>query len=307
MAVNKGHQFALIGGEQLFVIFKIPIFILRNDVHRVFICFSGYHLPYLKPGLTRNQMTRSVSFFFLLLIAVFFIGCSARKQQAFKPKEIHKSGNLIITQISENAFVHVSFKQTNDFGNVPCNGLIVRNSNEVIIFDTPTNDKSSEELISWLKDTLRCRINAVIPTHFHDDCLGGLNAFEAGHIPSYGNFKTIELAKAQHMTAPTNGFNDSIRLKVGTEYITARFFGEGHTKDNVVGYFPAEKILFGGCLVKEIDASKGYLGDANTGTWSATVERVKAAYPDVKIVVPGHGDYGNSKLLDYTIQLFRVP
>jgi metallo-beta-lactamase class B len=252
-------------------------------------------------------MNRTIKFLFFSLIPLLMFSCSTGEKVSFKPKKIYNSKDLIITQISENAFVHVSYKQTNDFGNVPCNGLIVRNNNEVIIFDTPTNDKSAEYLIKWIKDTLRCRINAVVPTHFHDDCLGGLKAFETNNIPSYGNFKTIELAKSQHMPAPENGFSDSLKLNVGNEYVTVKYFGEGHTKDNVVGYFPAENVMFGGCLIKEIDASKGYLGDANLETWSATVEKVKAAYPVVKFVVPGHGDYGSSKLLDYTIKLFRTP
>ena len=64
--------------------------------------------------------------------------------------------------------------------------------------------------------------------------------------------------------------------------------------------------MFGGCLIKELDANKGYLGDANVSEWSATVEKVKKEYPDVKIIVPGHGDYGDKKLLDYTINLFRA-
>ena len=64
--------------------------------------------------------------------------------------------------------------------------------------------------------------------------------------------------------------------------------------------------MFGGCLIKELDASKGYLGDASVADWSSTVERVKKEYPNVKIVVPGHGEYGNNKLLDYTINLFKT-
>ena len=64
--------------------------------------------------------------------------------------------------------------------------------------------------------------------------------------------------------------------------------------------------MFGGCLVKELKASKGYLGDANLTEWSNTVEKVKNAYPNVAIVVPGHGEYGNQKLLDYTINLFKA-
>lgn len=242
----------------------------------------------------------------LFITVLSLVTLSTFAQKKFKPKEIYKTSSLVITQISENAFKHVSFKQTNDFGYVPCNGVLVRNTNEVIVFDTPTNDKSAEELIKWVKETLYCQINAVIPTHFHDDCLGGLKAFHDNNIPSYANFKTIELAKENKYTVPQNGFKDLLELQVGNEKITAKYFGEGHTKDNVVGYFPSENVMFGGCLVKELKASKGYLGDANLAEWSNTVEKVKNSYPNVKIVVPGHGTHGNQKLLDYTIHLFKV-
>lgn len=182
----------------------------------------------------------------------------------------------------------------------------MRNSNEAIVFDTPTDDKISELLIKWIKATLHCKINAIIPTHFHDDCLGGLKAFDENDIPSYAYFKTIELAKENNFAVPKNSFRDSLILKVGDEIIIAKFFGEGHTKDNIVGYFPSENVLFGGCLIKELGASKGYLGDANVVDWSSTVENVKKEYPNVKIIVPGHGKYGDRKLLDYTFNLFKT-
>lgn len=242
----------------------------------------------------------------IILFSLALLNCSAQKDGRFKSKVVYKSDDLVITQISKNSFEHISYLQTQDFGNVPCNGLIVSNSNEAIIFDTPTNDKSSEELIGWLKDTLHYKINAVIPTHFHNDCLGGLKAFQKYNIPSYAYFKTIAFARENNFAVPQNSFNDSLILKVGNETIIAKFFGEGHTRDNVVGYFPSEHIMFGGCLIKEIDANKGYLGDANVNAWSDTVEKVKEEFPDVKIVIPGHGEYGNKKLLDYTINLFKT-
>jgi metallo-beta-lactamase class B len=231
---------------------------------------------------------------------------NAQKRATFKPKEIYKSDSLIITQLSENSFEHTSYLQTNDFGNVPCNGLIVRNGSEVIIFDTPTTNGTSAALIRWVKETLHCKINAIVPTHFHDDCLAGLTVFHDNNIPSYANLKTIELAKENTYAVPNTGFTDSLVLKVGVEHVIVKFFGEGHTKDNVVGYFPSENVLFGGCLIKEVGASKGYLGDANVAAWSGTVEKVKKEYPQVKIIVPGHGQYGNKKLLDYTIKLFKT-
>lgn len=242
----------------------------------------------------------------IIFISIINFNCNAQKSVAFKPKIVYKSKDLIITQIAKNSFEHTSFKQTNDFGYVPCNGLFVRSNNEVIIFDTPTNDKSSEDLIKWIKETLHCQINAIIPTHFHDDCLGGLKAFHDKNIASYANFKTVELAKENSYVVPKNSFKDSLNLKVGDENIIVKYFGEGHTKDNIVGYFPSENVMFGGCLIKEIDASKGYLGDANVADWSSTVEKIKKEYPNVKIIVPGHGKYGNIKLLDYTIKLFKV-
>ena len=242
----------------------------------------------------------------IIVISLTAVNCFAQGQDAFSPKEVYKSNDLIITQVAPNSFVHTSFLQTNDFGNVPCNGLIVRNSNETIIFDTPTNNESSEELIRWVSQALNCKISAIIPTHFHNDCLAGLQAFNDHNIPSYAHVKTIALAKENNFVIPQNGFSDSLTLSVGNEIIMARFFGEGHTRDNIVGYFPSENVLFGGCLVKEMNASKGFLGDANVEIWSNTVEDIKRRFPDVEIVVPGHGKHGDSSLLDYTINLFKT-
>ena len=246
-----------------------------------------------------------------LLLVLAFFGCESLYSQTaintkgFKSIEVYRSEDLIVKQISENAFLHISFLQTNDFGNVPCNGIIVRNNNEVVVFDAPTNDKSAENLIQFIKEKLHCKINAIVPTHFHEDCLGGLNAFHKFNIPSFGNATTIDLAKANNTIVPQNGFKDSLQLSLGNTHAIVKYFGQGHTKDNVVGYFPEENILFGGCLIKELNATKGYLGDANVPEWSNTVQKIKQQYPNIKMVVPGHGEIGGSDLLDYTIKLFK--
>lgn len=223
----------------------------------------------------------------------------------FVPAERHHTGTLVITQVSENTFIHTSYHQTEDFGKVPCNGLVVRDGREVIIFDTPTKDSTSEELIAWITKELDCTIKAIVPTHFHHDCLGGLNAFHQHGIPSYAYTRTIELATGAGAAVPQNAFSATLVLHFGAEFATTTFHGAGHTQDNVVGYFAKEEVLFGGCLIKELDAGKGYLGDADTTAWSATVERVKKAYPKARIVVPGHGTHGGPELLDYTARLFR--
>lgn len=253
----------------------------------------------------RLQHVKQASSFIASALSLFLLIACAPKQGATSTTgEAHRSEQLIISRIGEHSLIHTSYHQTEDFGNVPCNGLIVYHSGQTVIFDTPTQDAAAEELIRWVKDSLKCTVMAVVPTHFHVDCLGGLDAFHAQGIPSYANAKTIELATANGAAVPQHSFNDSIAFTLGDEQVEAKFFGEGHTADNVVGYFPADRVLFGGCLIKELDASKGYLGDANVAAWSGTVERVKQAYPDVRLVVPGHGAHGDGRLLDYTRDLF---
>lgn len=239
------------------------------------------------------------------MLLLVMLGCQTKRDTTFKPQEIYRSEDLVITQISKNTFEHTSFLSTQDFGNVPANGLVVRDANEVVIFDTPATQKSAEELMDWVEEELQAKINAVIPTHFHADCLGGLEAFHERGIPSHAYFKTLELAKERDFVVPLHAFEDSLTLKVGEKQVTAAFMGEGHTTDNVIGYFPDEDVLFGGCLIKEVDAEEGNLEDANLANWSPTVRRIQKEYPRTKIVIPGHGAFGDQRLLEYTADLFN--
>ena len=220
---------------------------------------------------------------------------------------IYKTKNLMLVRISKHTFQHISYLNTNDFGRVDCNGMVVMNDNKAIIFDTPTDDESSEDLINYLTRKLKLKIIAVIPTHFHNDCIGGIQAFFNHHIKAYAGNRTIEILKTQgdKNTKFIKGFTDSLSFNLGDKIVIAKYFGEGHTKDNITGYFPADSILFGGCLIKELNATKGYLGDANTKAWPFTVAKLQKEYPQAKIVIPGHGESGGLDLLDYTETLFQ--
>jgi metallo-beta-lactamase class B len=239
---------------------------------------------------------------FLPLILVFlFIGCKSAKVS----DKSYTSANIIIQKVKGNVYRHTTSLQTESFGKVTCNGMIVFDKNEAVVFDTPIDDSTSSELISWVKDSLNCKIIAIIPTHFHTDCLSGLKEFHRNGIPSYASNKTIESARLRNYSLPQNGFDTLLELKVGSRKVIAEFNGEGHTRDNIIGYFPSEKVMFGGCLIKETGAGKGNLEDANVKDWPATVSRLKEKYSDAQVVIPGHGKSGNTALLDYTIKLFE--
>jgi metallo-beta-lactamase class B len=236
----------------------------------------------------------------LFAITFFLDSCTSAKIS----DKSYAFDKITIERLKDNVYRHTTFLQSETFGKVSCNGMIVFDKNEAVIFDTPIDDAMSAELINWVADSLHCKIIAVIPTHFHEDCLGGLAEFHRRGIPSYAEKRTIASAKVQKYPVPQNGFDERLELKAGRKSVVAEFVGEGHTRDNVIGYFPDEQVLFGGCLIKEVGAGKGNLADANVNDWSATVTKLKSKYSLAQIVIPGHGKTGGAELLDYTIKLF---
>lgn len=258
----------------------------------------------------------------LLILTFIFTACNTSRNERSQTEEIslgdtiegtsrsvdsvvYASESLRIRQLSDHTYEHLSYLSTEDFGKVSCNGMIVVNGGDALVFDTPADERSSEELLEQL-DKMGLQITAVLATHFHADCVAGLKQFHARNIPSYANTRTSAILDQQSSdTMPQNAFDDELKLMIGDKEVYARYFGKGHTSDNVVGYFPEDQALFGGCLIKEVDAGKGNLEDASTEVWSSTVEKIKLEYPAIKLVVPGHGKTGGIELLDYTIALFQ--
>lgn len=237
-------------------------------------------------------------------LTILFILSFSKLSFAQQNELVYNSETLQIEKISPNTFVHISYLNTDDFGKVGCNGMIVINGGEALVFDTPATNEASLELINWLEKDQKIKLKGVVATHFHWDCVGGLNEFHAKEIPSYASDKTIKLAKAAGYPTPENGFKKKLKLKAGKLYVINQFLGEGHTQDNFVAYVSSDKVLFGGCMIKELGAGNGNLEDANVAAWSATVRKVKSSYPNAEIVIPGHGEIGGTELLDYTVEMF---
>jgi len=52
--------------------------------------------------------------------------------------------------------------------------------------------------------------------------------------------------------------------------------------------------MFGGCLIKELNAGEVDLADANTLDWPKTIEKIKSEISGIKIIIPGHGKSGGT-------------
>lgn len=243
--------------------------------------------------------TKSLLFIFLSLQ---LFSCKSRQE----PQQAYQSETLKVTPLTANTYVHVSWLQTEQWGAVPCNGLVFVHKNEAIVFDTPANLEASRELVKWIREDLGVWPKSVVVNHFHVDCLAGLKAFSEVYSTAFGNRMTLELAK-QDSTFEEGFFvfEGKQELKLGSKKIINQYLGEAHTSDNIVSYIPSEKVLFGGCMVKSLKAGKGNLEDANVEAWPQTIRKVKETFPKAEWVIPGHGKPGGQDLLDRTIEIFE--
>ncbi len=247
-----------------------------------------------------NKLRSYFNLFLFTLIALAW-SCATESETG----KVYESSSLTIQKVGKYSYVHTAMISVPNYGDFPCNGLIFLKDKEAIVVDTPPTDSVSNELIAWINEEKQSKVKAVIPSHFHEDCLGGLKAFHDKGIPSLASKLTQTLAKADEVEVPLQVFDGQRTISLGGEQLIMQFIGEGHTKDNCVAFIPSEQLLFGGCLVKEINAPKGYLGDANMKEWSNTIRKIKKEFPSLRLVIPGHGKHGGIKLLDYTAMLFQ--
>ena len=240
------------------------------------------------------------------LFSLLFLGCLLAQPACKTPQVIigKWQDGLEIRKVSPGLFIHTSPINLSSGQIYPCNGMIFINQGEAVVFDTPVYEKDTKELLRWLQEEQGVEVKAIVPTHFHDDCLGGLSVFHEAGIRSYANRATYELAKGQAEELPQELFDGSYTFQIGGKSVECWYPGEAHTKDNIVAWVPSRKTLFGGCMLKALGVGKGNLADANVETWSASMEAVKEKYPTLKLAIPGHGESGGMELLDFTIKMF---
>jgi glyoxylase-like metal-dependent hydrolase (beta-lactamase superfamily II) len=236
-----------------------------------------------------------VSVLSLTALSVSVLGISSA-HAAPSEKSLPK---LSIEPLADNVYLHQSFQQVDGFGLVSANGLVVTNEGKAFIVDTPWSENDTKELVNWIKEKGYQLVGSV-STHSHEDRTAGIGWLNAHSIPTFASELTNQILNesekplASHPFAlPQASFFDG--------QLEAFYPGGGHALDNVVVWLPKSNILFGGCLVRSLDStSLGYTGEAVLAEWPTSAAKVLAKYPDVNLVVPGHGKSGDKQLLIHT-------
>ncbi len=239
-----------------------------------------------------------------LLFSLFLFAGHA--QPAYRRIAVSKDIELI--QLSESAFVHVSWSELPDYGRFSSNGLIFARKGEAFLFDTPMTEALTKELVTWITDTMKLKLVGFVPNHWHRDCTGGLAYLQGKKVKSYANQRTIDIARSKGLPLPEVGFKDSLQLKLGNSTILCYYPGAAHSTDNIVVWIPSEKILFAGCMVKSMDAKNlGNTADGDLKAYPNTLGMVLRKFPTAKTVIPGHGDFGGLELIRHTMELLNKP
>jgi metallo-beta-lactamase class B len=216
--------------------------------------------------------------------------------------------DLRAEMLTPGVWQHISVQHSNTFGSFTSNGLIFIHEDEAVVFDSPPTVAQGEALLTWMHERFPLvKVKAIVVNHFHDDCIGGLEAFHNRAIPSVSSRLTKKMIRKRgEGVIPRKAFGRKYVISVGGSRVENYYFGRAHSPDNIVSWIPSAKVLFGGCMVKAKGAGKGNLSDADVSRWAETVIKVRAAFTGVNIVVPGHGQTGGIELLDYTISLFSL-
>jgi metallo-beta-lactamase class B len=211
--------------------------------------------------------------------------------------------NIEITRLSDKTYLIQSSYACN--GYLDCNHLLIVDKEDVVLVNTPARDSLTVIMLNCIEKKFKRKVTKVIVSHFHDDSSGGLKETSKRGIISYGLDKTRDLLKSGN-TNIDRIFTDSLTILLQTTRLDLFYLGAGHSIDNIVTWLSGEKILFGGCLMKSLNAKdKGNIKDADLLAWPVTVQKAKARFTDAKIVIPGHGAIGDFSVFDHTINIVK--
>lgn len=222
-----------------------------------------------------------------------------------------------LEKIGDGVWIHKSYEIIEPWGPILSQGLVIQTNAGVTLVDTAWTDRDTEQLLMLIEKETGALPSVAIVTHAHQDKMGGMNALIAAGVETYAAPMTNEDAPPRNLTPAENTImlNDAeagfipligpMDPRNPPSPMAAVYYpGAGHTRDNIVVYFPPAKVLFGGCLLRPGSAnSLGNTADGDVANWADAVRNVASAFPEAEIVIPSHGAMGGRELLDHTLAL----
>lgn len=215
------------------------------------------------------------------------------------------SNALQISQIAGDFYVFTTYQDFNGV-KVGANGSYLVTNEGAVIFDPPWDKTQTQPLLEHIKAKHNKDVLMSFSTHFHEDRTNGIEFLKSKGVKTYTTTKTDELSKKNGYERAEFLLEKDTKFAVGQYKFQTFYPGEGHSPDNIVIWFPKEKILHGGCFVKSAEAKGiGNLSDANLGEWANSVKKVQKKFKNPKYIIPGHDGWQSLDALNHTLKLIE--
>jgi len=250
-----------------------------------------------------------------LLVILFGLSLTAQAQTTLSSHPYDKvqqiSPEVQVEQLAPGLWLHRTEQKLGNGMLFTANGLLLETPQGIWMLDTAWGYYPTVDLLHWIDTVLQKPVVKAIATHGHDDRVGGAAALAERHIPLQVTAQTAALVqqrtKTEDLLLPVQAV---VNLQVAEKYqdgpVEWFYPGAGHTSDNIVLWLPQYQLLLGGCAVKAPRyPGLGNIADADVAEWPHSLQRIQQAYPDIKILVPGHGDVADAGLLSYSLGLMN--
>jgi len=212
---------------------------------------------------------------------------------------------LQIMNLTGNFYVYTTYGEYNNV-KYPANGMYVITSAGAVIFDTPWDTTQFQPLLDSILVRHQTKAVLCFATHFHEDRTAGLEYYSRKGIQTFTTRHTDSLSQARGMKRAQYLMNRDTSFVSGGYKFDVYYPGPGHAPDNIVIWFPEQRILYGGCLVKSTDdQTLGNLNDANVNEYAKTLSRVIKRSGDAAFVIPGHNSWRNNRSLYHCFDLAK--
>ncbi len=233
----------------------------------------------------QNQLPADIRGALVILVGCFLTVASAR---AADPA-------VLLTHLRGNVYVVEDTFYTRE------NSAVYIGTDHVTVIGATWTPDTAKLLVGEISKVTKKPVTEVIDTNYHPDRAGGNAYFKSIGAKVISTEMTRDLMKSgwddvvagTHKSIPDYPvlpaalpdmtYPGDFTLQDGR--VKAIYLGPSHTPDGIFVYFPEEKILYGGCILKE---QLGSLAYANIDEYPKTLRKLQQLNLGFTTIIAGH-------------------
>jgi metallo-beta-lactamase class B len=181
------------------------------------------------------------------------------------------------------------------------NSLVYVGERDVTVVGATWTPETAKLLHREIRKATSLPVRSVVLTNHHPDRAGGADYWTSIGAETYATERTKALLERNWdalLAETRKAFPDypSLKRPIPTIVVDGDFslqegrvrtlyFGPSHTDDGVFVHLPEERVLYGGCILKE---HLGNLAHANVAEYPRTLARLRDAKLEIETIVAGH-------------------